>query len=614
MCGILGVVSSTKVKNILVDGLKRLEYRGYDSSGIAVLDSNEIKRRRAKGKIRNLESVLEDSPVNGHIGIGHTRWATHGVASEENAHPHMTDKVAVVHNGIIENYKELVAEVKNNKNYDFKLESETDTEIIVHLLTIELENGKTPQQAVENLLPKLHGAFALCMIFKNHDNFMIGTRRGSPLAIGFASDEIYFGSDSLALAPFVRDICYLDDGDYAVVNGSSYEIFDENNQSVKRDIVKTNITGASIGKGVYDHFMMKEIKEQPEAIANTISSLINLNDNEVVLPPLDFDAKKIEKIVISACGTAYYAGMIGKYWLERIGNMPVEIDVASELRYRTIPGNNENNLGIFISQSGETMDTIEALKFCKNKGMSILSILNIDESTIERLSDSCIKTHAGPEIGVASTKAFTTQLTIFATLAIYFGMEKGNITKQQNDEYVKELLHIPDCILEVFKSEEKYKEIGKKLSQYNNVIFIGRGHNYPTALEGALKLKEISYIHAEGYAAGELKHGPIALIDEKMPIIAICPYDNLFEKTFNNVQEISSRGGRILFLSDKKGIESLKQSSMEKVEYIELPEVGEISSPLIYSIPMQLISYYTALAKGTDIDQPRNLAKSVTVE
>ena len=533
MCGIIGIIGKQQVSELLVDGLRRLEYRGYDSTGIATIENGTLSRRRASGKIVNLEQVINDNNIGGQTGIGHTRWATHGVPSENNAHPHMNDKVAVVHNGIIENYRELANELGINPS---DMESETDTEVVVHLLTAELDSGKNPLQAVQNMLPKLRGAFSLCMIFSGHNDIMIGARRGSPLAVGFGDGEKYFGSDALALAPYTQDICYLEEGDYAYATKDSVEIYDANNNKVDRPIVKTALTGASIGKGNFRHFMEKEIYEQPTVIGDTLATFIHPAQQTLTLPDLDINVKAVNKITISACGTAYYAGLIAKYWIEKIAKIPVEIDVASEMRYRE-PPMEKNGLALFVSQSGETMDTLEALRYCKNQNQTIISVVNVLESTIARESDAVLQTVAGPEIGVASTKAFTTQLTVLLCATLVMAKVRGDLTADAEKQFVSALLELPSKVAEVLAKSDSIKDIAKKVSEARDVLFLGRGVNYPIAMEGALKLKEISYIHAEGYAAGEMKHGPIALIDEDVPIIAIAPSDNLFEKTAGNVQE-----------------------------------------------------------------------------
>ncbi len=610
MCGIIGVIGNHKASELLLDGLKRLEYRGYDSTGIAVLSSGVLNRRRASGKIVNLQKIIDQKPIQGTTGIGHTRWATHGVPSENNAHPHMSDHVAVVHNGIIENYRELIAELGLQPMH---MESETDTEVVVHILTQSLQQGLTPLQAVQDMLPKLHGAFALCMIFSGHDDVMMGARKGSPLALGMGDDEIYFGSDALALAPFSQDICYLQDGDFVYASNDTVQIYDANNQCVKRPVVKTALTGASIGKGNFRHFMEKEIYEQPTVIGDTLATFINPAEQTLTLPPLDIDIMRLNRVVMSACGTAFYAGLVAKYWIEKLMGIPVEIDVASEMRYRE-PPLFDKGLAIFISQSGETMDTLEALKYCKSKNQTILSIVNVLESTIARESDAVLQTLAGPEIGVASTKAFTTQLTVLLSAVLCMAKTRGQLPMELEHRYVSALLTLPEAVSKVLAMSEDIQNIARKVSEARDVLFLGRGVNYPIAMEGALKLKEISYIHAEGYPAGEMKHGPIALIDEQVPIIVTAPSDVLFEKTVGNVQETLARGGKVVFMSDQAGVDKMRAMTDIPFDNLVVPDIDPLVAPILYTIPAQLLAYHCAVFKGTDVDQPRNLAKSVTVE
>ena len=613
MCGIVGILGTENVADRLVEGLKRLEYRGYDSAGIATLDGDSgerpIQRRRANGKLKNLATLVDNNPIAGHVGIGHTRWATHGVPSEENAHPHMTSRVAVVHNGIIENYKDLRTMIGVD---DTAYASETDTEVIAHILDTYLADGLSPEQAVQKMLPQLHGAFALVMIFKGYDHMMIGARLGSPLAMGYGDGEMFFGSDAMALAPMTNKICYLNDGDWAVVTYDGTTIYDENNTVVERDIKETALTGAMIGKGDYRHFMLKEIYEQPTVIGETLSALLNPAEQTITLPDMPFDLGGIEKITISACGTAFYAGMTAKYWIEKLARVPVEIDFASELRYREAPMD-KNGLALVISQSGETMDTLEALRYCKSQGQKIVSVLNVFESTIARESDAVLLTKAGPEIGVASTKAFTTQLTVLACFAIALAKAKGKLPRTEEARLTSVLAEVPGRVAEILNTDKDIEKLSHTIAEARDVLYLGRGLSYPIALEGALKLKEISYIHAEGYAAGEMKHGPIALIDENVPIVSIAPMDDLFEKTASNIQETIARGGQVVFISDAGGIAKMTASA-KPVCCIEMPSVDAFVSPILYSIPVQLLAYHTAVQKGTDVDQPRNLAKSVTVE
>jgi glutamine---fructose-6-phosphate transaminase (isomerizing) len=610
MCGIIGIVGKGPVAPLLLDGLKRLEYRGYDSAGIATLVNGHIDRRRAEGRLDNLVRRLADKPIDGIIGIGHTRWATHGVPSEINAHPHATDKVAVVHNGIIENFQELRDELSSRGN---RFETETDTEVVVHLVTRHLEDGLSPEDAVAATLKQLQGAFALVLIFAGHKSLMIGARQGSPLAIGYGDGEMYFGSDALALAPLTKRICYLEEGDWAVVSDRDAKIRDVAGKSVKRPVVETMMSGAMIGKGNYRHFMQKEIFEQPAVIGDTMHAMLNPADRTITLPALPIDLATVPRVSISACGTAYYAGMVAKYWIEKLARIPVEIDVASEFRYRNMPMV-DGGLALFISQSGETMDTLSALRYAAKQEQHIVSVVNVPESTIARESHGVLRTLAGPEIGVASTKAFTTQLTTLAAFAIAFGRARGTLPEKEAADLAGALAEVPARVTEVLGNAPEIAKIAEQLVEARDVLYLGRGTSYPIALEGALKLKEISYIHAEGYAAGEMKHGPIALIDEDVPVIVIAPgNDPLFEKTASNVQEVIARGGRVIFISDRDGIARLARQA-KPAATIVMPKVDPFVTPILYAIPVQLLAYHTAVLKGTDVDQPRNLAKSVTVE
>ena len=610
MCGIVGIVGNQPVAPLLMEGLRRLEYRGYDSAGIATLRDGSIERRRSEGKISNLESRLDAHPVKGNIGIGHTRWATHGVPSETNAHPHATSRVAVVHNGIIENFYKLREELTENGS---QFVTDTDTEVIVHLINYYLNKGANPEEAVALSLPRLEGAFAIVLIFAGEQDLMIGARLGSPLAIGFGDGEMYIGSDALALAPLTQKLCYLEDGDWAVIRRDGPEIFDNNHNPILRPVVQTAMSGAMIGKGDFRHFMLKEIYEQPTVIGETLNTMLNPVTRTITLPPMPIDFKNISRISISACGTAYYAGLVGKYWIERLGRLPVELDVASEFRYREVPMES-NGLSLFISQSGETMDTLSALQYAAQQKQKIVSIINVDESSIARASDAALRTLAGPEIGVASTKAFTTQLTVIACLAIGCGRARGTLNKTDEAELSLALSEVPGRVAEILKNDETIAEIAETLVDAHDVLYLGRGTSYAIALEGALKLKEISYIHAEGYAAGEMKHGPIALIDEDVPVIVIAPgNDPLFEKTASNMQEVIARGGKVILISDKEGASRLHGHASPYATII-LPTVDPFVAPILYSIPVQLLAYHTAILKGTDVDQPRNLAKSVTVE
>ncbi len=607
MCGIVGIIGKNNVALPLLECLRRLEYRGYDSAGIATISDGFIERRRAEGKLINLAARLKDIPLEGNLGIGHTRWATHGVPNEVNAHPHATGKVAVVHNGIIENFQNLKNELERAGH---RLASDTDTEVIAHLITHYLEIGQTPEDATATVLERLEGAFALGIIFSGQQDLMIAARQGSPLAIGYGEGEMFLGSDALALAPMTKKITYLEDGDWAVIHSTGVVVRDQNGIVIKRPIQTTEISGALTGKAGYAHFMLKEIYEQPQVIGDTLHSFLNPSDQTITLPDLPFDLARVPKITICACGTAFYAALTAKYWFEKIARVPVEVDIASEFRYRemVMP---EGGLAIFISQSGETADTLAALRYCRQQGQKILSIVNVPESTIARESDAVMQTYAGPEIGVASTKAFTTQLTVLACLTIVLARVQGNISREREAELANSLTEIPARAAEVLNQAEHIKELSQEIADARDVLFLGRGTSYAIAMEGALKLKEISYIHAEGYAAGEMKHGPIALIDDGVPVIVIAPSNELLDKTASNMQEVIARGGRVIFLTDVSGEKKLGQLAAHT---IILPEVDPFVAPILHAIPVQLLAYHTAVAKGTDVDQPRNLAKSVTVE
>ncbi len=609
MCGIVGILSKDKdAAPLLIEGLKRLEYRGYDSAGIATVVDGKIERRRAAGKLINLAEKLKKEPLSGHTGIGHTRWATHGNAVERNAHPHVTDSVAVVHNGIIENYQELKAELEKSQ---FRFESDTDTEVIAHLVTFYLRQGMNPGEAVDAALPRLRGAFSIAMIFTGENDLMIGARYGTPLAVGYGKGEMFLASDSYALAPLTDKICFLEDGDRVEITRTGALIRDLQGKIANREIRVTAQSGALMGKGKYRHFMLKEINEQPAVIGETLNTCINPATGHITLPEDLLKTLAIApRITISACGTAFYAGLVTKYWLEQIARIPAEADIASEFRYREAPMP-KDGAALFISQSGETLDTLEALRYCKRQGQKTVSVLNTIESTIERESNHVLHTLAGPEIGVASTKAFTTQLTTLACLAIALARMKGTIDAVREKQMTTALREVPARIAEILGHDTKIQEIARAIAEARDVLYMGRGTSYPIALEGALKLKEISYIHAEGYASGELKHGPIALIDENTPVIVVAPHDALFEKTASNAQEVIARGGKVLLISDKAGIEKLKDKATWR---IEIPDVDPFVAPILYTIPVQLLAYHTAVIKGTDVDQPRNLAKSVTVE
>lgn len=607
MCGIVGIVGSQPVAPLIVDALKRLEYRGYDSAGVATIENGHLARRRAEGKLVNLEKLIGAQPLDGTTGIGHTRWATHGVPNETNAHPHFSTEVAVVHNGIIENFAELREELAAD-GYQFV--SQTDTEVVAHLVSRELERGLQPTDAAFAALKRLEGAFALAIMFGGEENLIVGARHGPPLAVGHGTGEMFLGSDAIALAPFTDSITYLEDGDWAVVRRDGMQIFDMSGQPVQRKRQQSIGTSFLVDKGNYRHFMEKEIHEQPEVISHTLANYLDFTTGKVKPLDLPFDFAKIGRLAISACGTAYLAGMIGKYWFERLARLPVDIDVASEFRYREIPLS-ANDAAIFISQSGETADTLASLRYCRAAGMPIASVVNVRESTMARESDAILPTLAGPEIGVASTKAFTCQLSVLASLAVMAAVQRGHVSEEEQKKLVRALAEVPKYINQALKLHDQIERVARELSQVRHVLYLGRDTNYPLALEGALKLKEISYIHAEGYAAGELKHGPIALIDETMPVVVIAPHDRIFEKTVSNMQEVAARGGRIILITDEKGAAA---SSVDTMETIVLPNVPEIASPIVHALPIQMLAYHTAVLMGTDVDQPRNLAKSVTVE
>jgi glucosamine--fructose-6-phosphate aminotransferase (isomerizing) len=607
MCGIVGILGRTPVTGALVEALKRLEYRGYDSAGVATLEHGSLSRRRAEGRLKNLEARLAKAPLSGTSGIGHTRWATHGRPTEDNAHPHATDRVAVVHNGIIENFRALRDALQKN---GAKFGSETDTEVVAHLVSEELNKGKSPVEAVKATLPRLQGAFALAFLFAGEDDLMIGARKGSPLAVGYGDGEMYLGSDAIALAPLTGDITYLEDGDWAVLHHGGAEIRDAAGTLVRRPVVKSGASALLVEKGNHRHFMAKEIHEQPEVVGHTLAHYLDMAAEKVVLPQLPFDVSAITRLSISACGTAYYAGLVARYWFERFARLPVEIDIASEFRYREVPLD-PGGLAIFVSQSGETADTLATLRYAREHGQHVLSVVNVPTSTIARESDVVLPTLAGPEIGVASTKAFTCQLAVLACLAVAIGRARGVLSADDETRLVRALIETPRHMAEALRHEADIEALARDLAKSRDVLYLGRGTSFPIALEGALKLKEISYIHAEGYAAGELKHGPIALIDETMPVIVIAPHDRVFDKTVSNMQEVAARGGRIILVTDQRGAE---EAMIESVRKIVLPEMPATVTPLVYAIPVQLIAYHTAVVIGTDVDQPRNLAKSVTVE
>lgn len=608
MCGIVGILGKEPVADNIVEALRRLEYRGYDSAGVATLTEMGIERRRAVGKLKNLANLLAREPLAGTSGIGHTRWATHGGVTETNAHPHTVGDVVVVHNGIIENFRGLKDELIAAGAV---FTTQTDTEVVAQLLSREIRNGKTPREAVKSVLARLQGAFALAVLFRGENDLMIAARNGPPLAIGHGDGEMFVGSDAIALSPFTNRITYLEDGDWAVLTHGSVEIFDAEGRRVARPMSFSQASTMLVDKGNHRHFMAKEIEEQPEVIGHTLAEYVDFAERSVRVPEqLPFDFAALDRITITACGTASYAGLTAKYWFERIARLPTEVDIASEFRYREAPLP-KNGLAIVVSQSGETADTLAALRYCKAQGQHTLAIVNVPESTIARESELVFRTYAGPEIGVASTKAFTCQLTALACLAILAGKLRGTITPEQERELVGALVMAPRQMTEILKEEKHIADVARELANARDVLFLGRGLNYPIALEGALKLKEISYIHAEGYAAGELKHGPIALIDENVPVIVIAPHDELYDKTISNMEEVAARGGKIVLLTDDHG---MKDNEHKAFRSIRVPKANPFISPLLYAVPVQLLAYHAAVFIGTDVDQPRNLAKSVTVE
>ena len=608
MCGIIGIISREPVADRLVDALKRLEYRGYDSAGVATLEDGRLTRLRAEGKLVNLADRLKAGPLKGTIGIGHTRWATHGAPTEANAHPHATKRLAVVHNGIIENYRELKAELEAE---GVAFESQTDTETVGHLVTRELERGQSPKDAVQAVLGRLEGAFSLGFLFDGEDDVLIGARRGSPLAVGEGKGEMFLGSDGIALSPFTDRVRYLEEGDFALLTHDRIDIYDEHGQPVNRPLKRSAGKAFYVDKGNYRHFMQKEIYEQPEVLSHTLGSFVDMTTGRTRVPAgQSLDFSKVRRIALSACGTGFYAALVGRYYFERYARIPCDLDVASEFRYRESPLG-DVDLAIFVSQSGETADTLASLRYAKAEGLKTAAVVNVQESTIARECDVVLPTLAGPEIGVASTKAFTCQLMALAALAIRAGVDRGIITPEREIELTRTLAEGPRLANEAIRLEERIEGLARDMATKRHALFLGRGFSYPLALEGALKLKEISYIHAEGYAAGELKHGPIALIDETMPVVVVAPHDRSFEKTASNVQEVAARGGRIVLLTDMKGAAS---GMVDDVEAIVLPDMPEILTPIVYAIPLQLLAYHTAIQMGTDVDQPRNLAKSVTVE
>jgi glucosamine--fructose-6-phosphate aminotransferase (isomerizing) len=607
VCGIVGVLGQHEAAPLLVEALKRLEYRGYDSAGIATVNDGALESRRAIGKLVNLSDLLVHNPLAGKSGIGHTRWATHGTPSVKNAHPHQAGDVAVVHNGIIENFVELRAELNS---YKIKHKTDTDTETVALMAKHYLSQGFSPTEVVKKTLLKLKGAFALAFLFQGEDDLMIVARQGSPLAIGHGNGEMYVGSDAIALAHLTNKITYLDEGDFAKITRNNLEITDKSGNLVTRKIRNINININKVDKDGYKHFMAKEIAEQPSILKTTLQNYLYNENSEIKLPKNDLDLANIECLTMVACGTAFYAALTAKYWFEKIARVRVEVDVASEFRYREPPVS-KGTIALFVSQSGETADTLAALRYMSSQQAKIISVVNVPESSIARESDLVLPLHAGVEIGVASTKAFTAQLTVLALLAIKTAKAKAVITEDQYRQYLKDLNQIPELITHALSAEANIRRIATELASSQDVIFLGRGAMYPLAMEGALKLKEISYIHAEGYPSGELKHGPIALIDKEVPVVVIAPMDPLFDKSVSNMQEVMARSGKILLLSCRKGLAKAAKGTWATVE---MPETPEFIAPIIYAVPAQLLAYHTALAKGTDADQPRNLAKSVTVE
>ncbi|HEY1606646.1 MAG TPA: glutamine--fructose-6-phosphate transaminase (isomerizing) [Allosphingosinicella sp.] len=608
MCGIIGIVGREAVTPRLMDGLRRLEYRGYDSAGLCTIVDGRLERRRAEGKLDNLARVIAEHPLPGTTGIAHTRWATHGAPTRDNAHPHATGEVAIVHNGIIENFRplrdELIAEGR-------KFESETDTEVVAHLVTRELEKGATPEEAVSRTLKLIHGAFSLAILCRNYPDMLIGARLGSPLVVGYGDGETYLGSDALALAPLTQRISYLEEGDWVVIRHDLVQVYDRDDNEVTREIVSSGASSARVEKGNYRHFMLKEIFEQPIVVAQTLGSYLRPLEQKVALPDIGFSLADVPRVTIVACGTSFYAGMVAKYWLEQFARVPVELDIASEFRYRE-PVLEKGGLALFISQSGETADTLAALRHARKEGQKIAVVVNVPTSSMAREADLLLPTHAGPEIGVASTKAFTCQLAVLAAFAAKMARDKGAMSEEEERAIVDHLEEAPAAMNAALAHDEEIAAMAGIIAGARDVLYLGRGQDYPLAMEGALKLKEISYIHAEGYAAGEMKHGPIALIDEHVPVIVLAPSGPLFEKTVSNMQEVQARGGRVVLISDAEGIAQAADDRIAAT--IEMPKVHPLIAPLVYAIPVQLLAYHVAVAKGTDVDQPRNLAKSVTVE
>ncbi|WOR14164.1 glutamine--fructose-6-phosphate transaminase (isomerizing) [Hyphomonas sp. FCG-A18] len=612
MCGIIGILGQAEpAAPRVVEALRRLEYRGYDSAGIATLNNGDLDRRRAAGKLKNLEELLAAEPLTGTTGIGHTRWATHGAPTTTNAHPHVSGPVALVHNGIIENFRTLRGELEG-KGHSF--ETETDTETVAHLIAAQLAEGQSPKAAVQTALKRLEGAFALGILFKGEQDLMIGARKGSPLVIGVGDGEMFLGSDALAVAPFTNRVVYLEEGDWCVLTRESYEVFTEKGEAVTRPVSIVQGAGATVEKGNYRHFMQKEIFEQPDSAARTIGAYVNALDQAIELPGDNGDAidwAEITHLHMVACGTAYYATCVAEYWFEQLAGLPVKTDIASEFRYRQPALPKTGGLALFVSQSGETADTLAALRYCKEAGLKTAAVVNVPTSTIAREVDLVLPTLAGPEIGVASTKAFTAQLCALASVAVAAGRARGTLSRDAEIRLTKALTELPRKISETFSLDKKIAGLARNMAKARDVIYLGRGVHYPIALEGALKLKEISYIHAEGYASGELKHGPIALIDEETPVVFVAPFDGLFDKSLSNLQEVAARRGEVLLFSDAAGLRAAGDAPAHRVE---MPDCDPFIAPILYSLPVQMLAYHVAVEKGTDVDQPRNLAKSVTVE
>ncbi|MEM6710904.1 MAG: glutamine--fructose-6-phosphate transaminase (isomerizing) [Pseudomonadota bacterium] len=610
MCGIVGILGTAPVAEDIVDSLRRLEYRGYDSAGVATLEDGTLTRVRAEGKLRNLATKLVSQPLSGQAGIGHTRWATHGVPNETNAHPHAAGPVAVVHNGIIENFRQLRDELTDE---GVNFETQTDTEVVAQLVARKMREGVKPEDAVRTAVPQLEGAFALAFLFEGYPDLMIAARKGPPLAIGHgdAHGAMYIGSDAIALAPFTNAITYLEDGDVAFVSRAGVRIEDGSGETIERRQELSEARAYVIDRGQHRHFMAKEIEEQPEVVGHTLSRYLDLTKNRLAMPESPVNLSSINRLTMTACGTAYLAGLTAKYWCERFARVPVDIDVASEFRYREIPLS-PGGMSVFISQSGETADTLASLRYCKDGEQSIASIVNVAESSIARESDLVMPTLAGPEVAVASTKAFTCQLAVLACFSIALGRAKGVLSEVDEERLVTALIETPRHMNDVLAMGAQVEQVCREtLLHASHALFLGRGTNYALALEGALKLKEISYIHAEGYAAGELKHGPIALVDKDMPVVVVAPYDRVFDKTVSNMEEVAARGGQIILITDQKGADAV---SINAVSTLIMPDMPSTVAPLVYALPMQMIAYHTAVLRGTDVDQPRNLAKSVTVE